>query len=245
MGAGKTTAAQAFARHRRGRGRRRRRDRGAARDADRGDVRAGRRGRVPRDRGAGHARAARRPGRSSVVALGGGALGSARVREALARAPGDLARRRRRDRLAAVRGEQRPSAGVRPGAASTGCTPSASRSTRALADVVVPATALDGRPQVLRRARRRARRGTDAVGDERVGRLPGLHRRRACSTEHRRSGRRRSTGRRLLVTDGHAGRLYGERLEPLARRRSRSCPASSPRRSRTPRSCGPSWSAAG
>ena len=64
------------------RGGRRPRDRGAARKDDRAGLRRARRARVPRGRGADHARAAR--GRDPpVLALGGGAVGSPAVREAL------------------------------------------------------------------------------------------------------------------------------------------------------------------
>ena len=47
-----------------------------------------------------------------------------------------------------------------------------------------------------------------------VGRLPGLHRSRAARPSPR-SGPRQVTGRRFLVTDYNAGRLYAGRLEPL------------------------------
>ncbi len=52
-------------------------------------------------------------------------------------------------------------------------------------------------------------------------------------------------GRRFLVTDGNAGRLYGQFAGAARRPGGDHARASSPRRSPTPRSCGRSWPAPG
>ena len=92
--------------------RRRRAARGRARHADRRVLRARGRGRVSQPRG-GRGRPAARGRRGGAIALGGGAVGSERVREALGRHVVVWLRGRRRDRVGAGRGH-RPPARARP-----------------------------------------------------------------------------------------------------------------------------------
>ena len=85
-----------------------------------------------------------------------------------------------------------------------------------LADVIVPAERSAGMAEILPCAEC-APSGFEApVGRERVGRLSGVHRPRACWQPT--SGRSGPSGRRFLVTDGHVARLYADALEPLAAR---------------------------
>ena len=148
-----------------------------------------------------------------VVALGGGAIGSARVREALANVRVIWLETVWEDAWKRVEGN-----GVRPLARDprrfNELHDAREPMYESLADVIVPAArskqmqavlnALAGLPQ----ERTRMLWATSASSDYPVYIGDGL------VTEHR-FWPATVGGRRLLVTDYHAGRLYGERLEPF------------------------------
>ncbi len=148
-----------------------------------------------------------------VVALGGGAIGSARVREALAHTRVIWLETVWEDAWQRVEGN-----GSRPLASDirrfNELHDARGPVYESLADVIVPAArsrqigavvdALAGLP----RERIRMLWATSASSDYPVYIGDGL------VTEHR-FWPSTVTGRRLLVTDYHAGRLYGERLQPF------------------------------
>ena len=126
-------------------------------------------------------------------------------------------------------------------ASSSACTAEREPIYAQLADAIVPAERSHQMEPVLARARGRPRRHASCCG-RRAPRAdypayigPGL------LAERIGSGRRRSPGRRFLVTDGSVGPPVRRRARSRSTAGWRSCPASSRRRSRTPRSCGPSW----
>jgi shikimate kinase / 3-dehydroquinate synthase len=153
-----------------------------------------------------------------VVALGGGAIGSARIREALAGARVIWLETVWEDAWARVAANGEPTRPIRPLASDPARFNELHEARapvyEALADVVVPATrskeigavveALEGLPH----GGTRMLWATSASSDYPVYIGSGL------VTEHR-FWPSTVTGRRLLVSDYHAGRLYGERFEPL------------------------------
>ena len=158
---------------------------------------------------------------------------SCRGSTSTSRPPGPLPGHRAsagRDRTAFARLLRRPRAGL-----------------RGAADVVVPARTRSGRWRRCSPRWRAAAGGgitvlwaTSASGD-----YPGVHRAGPARPSRAFWPRDRAgpaVRRHRLATPA---RLYGDRLEPARRARSRSCPASSRRRSPTPRSSGRSWRGAG
>ena len=183
--------------------------------ADRADLRAGRRGRLPRARGAGHARAAR-PRRwtecwRSVAARSR----SQAIRDGASRATwssGSTWTSTRPGR--GSRHGQRPPAGPRPGSVRAAVTRDREPLYAALADVVVPAArslAHAGACWPRSRACRATHPG--AVGDER--RRPTTRPTSGPGCSRARFWPATVPGRRVLVSDCNAGRQYGDALEPL------------------------------
>ena len=111
-----------------------------------------------------------------------------------------------------------------------------------LADVIVPAERSHRDGPDPRRATTASRRHEAAVGGDRRQsgrRLPGV-RRDGLLAEHG-FWPPAVDGRRFLVTDGAVGQAVRRPRSGRSAGGWRSCPASSRRPSRTPRSCGPSW----
>ena len=238
MGAGKSSAARAVAAALGRRAARLRpRARARARRADRGVLRPRGRGRVPRARGGGRARAARRARDARVVALGGGALGSERGARGAAPAHGRATSRSSPDDA-----WRRASGKGRPLARDRGALRRAPREQRrAVYEAVADAIAARRRPRRCRaRALPRCSALRDApaghaarVGRGRVGRLPGLLRpragRRAASSTRTRPplrGDRRERGAPPLACGRRATRRSppGEAAKTLRERRGRAAP---------------------
>ena len=241
MGAGKTTAARSAAEALGAAARRRRRrDRGAARQADRARVRRGRRGGVPRGRGAGHARAARLAATRQVLALGGGAIGSRAVRDALCRAPRvwiDVELETAWARVpAAAAGRWRATA-----ASSSGSTPSASRSTPRSPTWSSRPSARTQMAPVLAALDGRAADGTKLLWAASAVRADyPVYIGRGTARRARLLAARRSPGGGSWSPTGTSAGCTATGSSRSAGGW-RSCPASSRRRSPTPRSSGPSW----
>jgi shikimate kinase/3-dehydroquinate synthase len=153
-----------------------------------------------------------------VVALGGGAIGSPRVREALAGCRVIWLETVWEDAWQRVAGNGEPARSSRPLASDPVRFSELHDARRpiyeSLADVTVPASRSKQMPVVvealigLPRAGARMLWATSASSDYPVYIGSGL-------VTKRRFWPATVPGRRLLVTDYHAGRLYGERLEPV------------------------------
>ena len=210
MGAGKTTAARAAAAALGGRAvDSDHADRAAARRPDRGLLRRARRGGVPRARGAGRVRAARRAARPGALARRrrGRLAAGARRRSPATRSCCSTSTPRRRGTAPAGAGRSPATA-----RASRRCTRRAARSTTRIADVVLTDSARD----VVRRAVPAMTAlpdgRADALGAERLGRLPGLRRPRACSARRR----RRAAGARSSSPTRPSAPLYADAVGEVA-----------------------------
>ncbi len=151
-----------------------------------------------------------------AIALGGGSVLSERVREALCSPHRRLAAGRRARGLAADR-PQRPAAWPATPRTSSACwrsgCPSTSRSPTRSCRRGIAAWSSRAMPSLIALTELPAG-NEDALGEQRLGRVPGL--RRARSARRRLPGR--CPERRFCVTDAAVGPLYAERLEPLAGR---------------------------
>ena len=149
-----------------------------------------------------------------AIALGGGAVGSERVRRALGRHVVGMASGLRRGGLATRRGAG-AAAGAGPRAVRGACTRSASRSTSELADAILPAgdQGMVARALPSLRGLLEMRAGyADGVGAQRVGRVPGVRRRGLLAAAFW-----PLEGRRFCVTDTVGLRaLFADSIQPLA-----------------------------
>ena len=179
---------------------------------------------------------------SPVLSLGGGAVTSARVRGLLRPAHGRAARRRRRDRVAALR-RQAPAAGARPRRASARCWPSARRCTSRSPTrcCSTPRATSVRRAVPALRALHGAPAGTRCSGPSpRSGEYPVL-RRRGADRRGLLAGRGRGAS---SITDDDVGPPVRARV-PEAAASCRSRPGRSTRRSPASSGCCAALAAAG